>query len=85
MSRLLLHEIGMSFGRWRRQLHVILALQRLTIGESVQTVALELGYENASGFITMFRKAVGKPPARYLSDRTTNAQSDAVRGIVLPD
>jgi len=85
MSRLLLHEIGMSFGRWRRQLHVILALQRLTIGESVQTVALELGYENASGFITMFRKAVGKPPARYLSDRTTNAQSAAVRGIVLPD
>lgn len=70
MSRLLLHEIGMSFGRWRRQLHVIISLQRLTKGESVQTVALELGYENASGFITMFRKAVGKPPARYLFERT---------------
>jgi AraC-like DNA-binding protein len=27
-----------------------------------------LGYENASGFITMFRKAVGQPPARYLAD-----------------
>ncbi|WLE61140.1 helix-turn-helix transcriptional regulator [Burkholderia plantarii] len=85
MSRLLMHEIGMSFGRWRRQLHVILALQRLTKGESVQTVALELGYENASGFVTMFRKAVGKPPARYLADRTANAQSAAIRGIVLAD
>ncbi|MBJ9673083.1 AraC family transcriptional regulator [Burkholderia gladioli] len=85
MSRLLMHEIGMSFGRWRRQLHVILALQRLTKGESVQTVALELGYENASGFVTMFRKAVGKPPARYLADRTTNAQAAAIRGIVLAD
>ncbi|WP_079499781.1 AraC family transcriptional regulator [Paraburkholderia hospita] len=85
MSRLLLHEIGMSFGRWRRQLHVILALQRLTKGESVQTVALELGYENASGFVTMFRKAVGKPPARYLSDRTTSAESASVPGIMLPD
>ncbi|MBI0331262.1 AraC family transcriptional regulator [Burkholderia plantarii] len=85
MSRLLVHEIGMSFGRWRRQLHVILALQRLTKGESVQTVALELGYENASGFVTMFRKAVGKPPARYLADRTANAQSAAIRGIVLAD
>ncbi|WP_412764881.1 AraC family transcriptional regulator [Pseudomonas sp. NGC7] len=85
MSRLLLQEIGMSFGRWRRQLHVILALQRLTKGESVQTVALELGYENASGFITMFRKAVGKPPARYLSDRTTGTEPASVPSILLPD
>ncbi|PZQ76321.1 MAG: AraC family transcriptional regulator [Variovorax paradoxus] len=85
MSRLLLHEVGMSFGRWRRQLHVILALQRLTKGESVQTVALELGYENASGFVTMFRKAVGKPPARYLADRTNGAELASAPGILLPD
>jgi len=85
MSRLLLHEIGMSFGRWRRQLHVILALQRLTKGDSVQTVALELGYENASGFVTMFRKAMGKPPARYLSDRESGAEPAPVSGIMLPD
>ncbi|WP_455912533.1 AraC family transcriptional regulator [Pseudomonas putida] len=69
MTRLLLEELGLSFGRWRRQLHVILSLQRLAKGESVQRVALDLGYENASGFITMFRKAVGQPPARYLADR----------------
>jgi len=85
MSRLLLHEVGMSFGRWRRQLHVILALQRLTKGESVQTVALELGYENASGFVTMFRKAVGKPPARYLSDRISGAKHTGVPSIMLPN
>lgn len=85
MSRLLLQEIGMSFGRWRRQLHVILALQRLTKGESVQTVALELGYENASGFVTMFRKAVGKPPARYLSDRISHTESVSIPGIILPN
>ncbi len=85
MSRLLLHEIGMSFGRWRRQLHVILALQRLTKGESVQTVALELGYENASGFVTMFRKAMGKPPARYLSDRLNGEALAGVPGITLPN
>ncbi|USX17670.1 helix-turn-helix transcriptional regulator [Oxalobacteraceae bacterium OTU3REALA1] len=85
MSRLLLHEIGMSFGRWRRQLHVILALQRLTKGDSVQTVALELGYENASGFVTMFRKAMGKPPARYLSDRAGGAEPAPVSGIMLPE
>lgn len=85
MSRLLLHELGMSYGRWRRQLHVILALQLLTKGQSVQAVAFELGYENASGFVTMFRKAVGKPPARYLSDRASGAQLATVPGIILPD
>jgi AraC-like DNA-binding protein len=78
MTRLLFQELGMSFGRWRRQLHVILALQRLVKGEHVQTVALDLGYENASGFVTMFRKAVGKPPARYLADRTATAQHSSV-------
>nr|WP_235504034.1 MULTISPECIES: helix-turn-helix transcriptional regulator [unclassified Acidovorax] len=83
MSRLLLQELGMSFGHWRRQLHVILALQLLTKGQSVQAVALDLGYENASGFVTMFRKAVGKPPARYLSDRASGAQPPPVHAIIL--
>ncbi|UJL39812.1 AraC family transcriptional regulator [Pantoea agglomerans] len=81
MSRLMLQEVGMSYGRWRRQLHVILSLQRLTRGESVQTVALELGYENASGFITMFRKAVGKPPARYLFERKEKSAA-GVAGVM---
>ncbi len=69
MTRQSLEEMGMSVGRWRRQLHVILALQGLAQGHSVKAVALELGYENTSGFVTMFRKAVGKPPARYLAQR----------------
>lgn len=84
MTRLLLEEIGLSFGRWRRQLHVILSLQRLARGESVQTVALDLGYENASGFVTMFRKAVGQPPARYLADRAgTATTADNAAAIAL--
>jgi len=69
LSRMLMEEIGMSFGRWRRQLHVILALRRLSAGQTVQTVALDLGYESASSFVTMFRKMVGKPPSRYLLER----------------
>ncbi|PNK93013.1 AraC family transcriptional regulator [Serratia odorifera] len=74
LSRTLQQQLGMSFGQWRRQLHVMLALQRLTQGESVQTVALDLGYESASGFVTMFRKTVGKPPARYLAEKTAAGQ-----------
>lgn len=73
LSRILMEEIGMSFGRWRRQLHVILALRRLSAGQTVQTVALDLGYESASSFVTMFRKMVGKPPSRYLLERQNAA------------
>lgn len=70
LSRSLLGETGMSFGRWRRQMHVVLALQRLGDGETVQNVAIDLGYESASSFVTMFRKTLGKPPARYLMEQT---------------
>lgn len=80
LSRTLQQQMGMSFGHWRRQLHVMLALQRLTQGESVQTVALDLGYESASGFVTMFRKAVGKPPARYLAEKA--AADQAIAGAI---
>ena len=69
LSRMLSEEVGMSFGRWRRQLHIILALRHLSAGKTVQAVAMDLGYESASSFVTMFRKTVGKPPSRYLLER----------------
>ena len=59
----------MSFGRWRQQLHIILALQWLSEGASVQSVAIDLGYERASSFVLMFRKALGTSPARYMTQR----------------
>lgn len=69
LSRLLAEQVGMSFGRWRRQLHVVLALRHLSAGQTVQAVAMDLGYESASSFVTMFRKMAGKPPSRYLLER----------------
>ena len=69
LSRMLAQEVGMSFGRWRRQLHIVLALRQLSAGDTVQAVAMDLGYESASSFVTMFRKMVGKPPSRYLLER----------------
>ncbi len=70
LNRLLVKETGLSFGRWRQQLHVILAIQGMSRGASVQRVAGDLGYESASSFVTMFRKALGKSPARYMAERT---------------
>ncbi|MCD2341873.1 helix-turn-helix transcriptional regulator [Ideonella azotifigens] len=70
LSRLVSRETGMSFGRWRRQLHILLALQWLARGATVQDVAAGLGYENASNFVVMFRKVLGETPGRYLKSRT---------------
>ncbi|HID9099227.1 TPA: helix-turn-helix domain-containing protein, partial [Klebsiella variicola] len=58
---------GMSFGRWRQQLHLMIALSHLSEGQPVQRVAGTLGYDSVSAFITMFRKALGKSPTQYFS------------------
>lgn len=68
LTRALMSETGMSFGRWRQQLHVLIALERLDQGQSTDAVANDLGYRSSSAFTSMFRKALGKPPMRYLSE-----------------
>jgi AraC-like DNA-binding protein len=73
LARILQRETGMSFGRWRQQLHILIALRQLAEGMPVQSVALDLGYESASAFITMFRKVLGKSPGRYFADRSSSA------------
>jgi AraC-like DNA-binding protein len=73
LFRLLARETGMSFGRWRQQLHIMLALKRLSEGGSVQAVAFDLGYESSSAFVTMFRKTLGKPPRKFLAARSHGA------------
>ena len=67
LARLMVKETGLSFGRWRQQLHLIIALRGLASGMSVQNVANELGYESVNAFITMFKKSVGCTPALYFS------------------
>lgn len=69
LNRLCTSLTGLSFGRWRRQLHMIVALRELSGGATVQQVAYDLGYESPPAFITMFKKVFGKPPATYINDR----------------
>ncbi len=59
----------MSFGRWRQQLGVILAVQWLAGGASIQQVAADLGFESVPSFVTMFRKTLGTSPGRYMAER----------------
>jgi AraC-like DNA-binding protein/mannose-6-phosphate isomerase-like protein (cupin superfamily) len=75
LARLVHRETGMTFGRWRQQLHLLVALSKLSDGVPVQRVSDALGYESATSFITMFRKALGTTPARYFSRTATDARS----------
>ena len=81
LARLILKETGLTFGRWRQQLHLLVALRLLASGHSVQHVSDALGYASATAFITMFRKALGVTPSQYFSAsahlNATRAQPDA--------
>jgi len=68
-ARLVRAETGMSFGHWRHRLQVMVALQWLSSGATVQQVAADLGYNSVNAFISMFKKSMGVPPGRYLAQR----------------
>jgi AraC-like DNA-binding protein len=76
-DRLVMKETGQSFGRWRQQLQLIVALRDLSGGASVQQVALALGYESTTAFIIMFKKAFGVPPGQYMLDRRALVGADS--------
>jgi AraC-like DNA-binding protein/mannose-6-phosphate isomerase-like protein (cupin superfamily) len=66
LARLFQSETGMTFRAWRQQLRLQRALEMLTEGQAVTSVALDLGYDSPSAFIAMFRRALGASPTRYL-------------------
>ena len=68
-TRMFRRETGMSFAQWRRQACLLTALPRLSSGESVTNVALDLGYDSPAAFATMFKRLVGVAPSHYA--RTT--------------
>ncbi|BBC74012.1 hypothetical protein AEB_P3144 [Altererythrobacter sp. B11] len=81
LARLMVRETGLTFGRWRQQLHLVVALRELAGGSPVQTVSSSLGYESVNAFITMFKKATGSTPARYFgsTERVPAASAPARR------
>ncbi|MHC0466841.1 MULTISPECIES: AraC family transcriptional regulator [Kosakonia] len=58
-------ETGFSFNEWRQRIRLLKALELLAAGKQVTTVALELGYDNVSAFIALFRRVLGTTPARF--------------------
>ena len=58
-------DLGMSVTEWRQRLRVVKAMPMLEAGQTVETIALDLGYGSASAFITMFKRMVGTTPDEF--------------------
>ncbi|MFU0889240.1 helix-turn-helix domain-containing protein [Kluyvera sichuanensis] len=58
-------ETGFSFTEWRQRVRLLRALELLAEGQSVKSIALDLGYDNVSTFIALFRRVFGMTPGRY--------------------
>lgn len=59
-------ETGMSLVEWRQIARLQKGMELLTAGESVTTVAMNLGYDSVSSFIALFRRILGTTPAKFL-------------------
>ena len=58
-------ELGMSLNEWRQRLKVMKAMSMLTEGKKVESIALDLGYANASAFINMFKRWMVYTPDQF--------------------
>jgi AraC-like DNA-binding protein len=73
MARKFQSEFGMSFLTWRQHARVFFALTRLSQGESVTSVASDLGYETITAFSAMFRRVTGVLPSKYFNETENSA------------
>lgn len=72
LTRLFRGQTGMSFSEWRQKVLLIEALSRLSRGELITSVALDLGYGSPGAFTAMFRRTLGVSPREYF--RWTHAE-----------
>ncbi|ELX8380994.1 helix-turn-helix domain-containing protein [Providencia vermicola] len=65
ITRLFLHETGMSYQAWRQQWRFIKAVELLAQGKTYSFITQELGLSSDSAFISFFRKMSGVTPKEY--------------------
>jgi AraC-like DNA-binding protein len=65
-TRLFRSETGLSLAEWQRQAAVLQAVHRVTDGEPITSVALDLGYASPAAFTSMFKRVMGLPPSQYV-------------------
>lgn len=70
INRLFHKETHMGFVEWRQQLRILYSLERIENGDKISSIALDLGYQSASAFTTMFKKHLGVSPKYYFKTST---------------
>lgn len=58
-------ELGMSLNEWRQRLKIMKAIHMLASNKTVENIALDLGYANASAFISMFKRWMNTTPDQF--------------------
>jgi len=62
IQRLFKKEAGIDFESWRRQVRLMKAIELLISGNSVKQTAFEVGYQQPSAFVELFRTVFGTTP-----------------------
>lgn len=63
--RSLRRETGMTFRELRRQTRITAAVEKLAQGQSVTSVAYDVGFETPSAFVAAFRTVTGDTPHQF--------------------
>ena len=74
MNRLFEKETSMTLNEWVRQQKVLQAIEKLEKKQSVSIISAELGYRSISAFIETFKKATGKSPGKFFTEKTRRAR-----------
>lgn len=61
-------EVGTSFDAWRRQVRLMKAIGLLAAGRSVKEAAYQVGYQQPSAFVEMFRRTLGMTPRAWIGE-----------------
>lgn len=69
LARLFERDLGMGFNRWRQLIRFQNALEALSKGASISSVAQQHGYNSPSAFSAAFGKTMGFAPSAVAPDR----------------
>lgn len=83
-TRMFLRETGLSLSVWRRQATLFAALPKMAEGASVTDIALDLGYDSAPAFTTMFRRMLGVSPRSYMRQSGRKTPLEEPQAAVSP-
>jgi AraC-like DNA-binding protein len=65
VERIFQRQTGLTPSQWLKQARLMFAVAAIADGQSVSSVALNLGYATPSSFSYMFRQALGVTPSSF--------------------